>query len=102
MQIFSLRQQAIAAKPVPGRGLPKVMTSGASEAFSPNEIQESMRRFESADWGAVAPADAQSNQTRLADQGEQAFLMGVYHFRGKTLWIICDGAAVTALLPDEY
>jgi len=86
---------------MPGRGLPVVATRGALEKFEYNEIQQAMKKFFNADFGDICEEDLSSNMEALSFS-EQNWMMGEYVINGNKLWIICDGSAVTALLPDEY
>ena len=84
-----------------------VMTCGVSECLENNtigmlEINISMHRHQSGDWGEVSKQDKQSNDEALK-HGDR--LMSTYtSSKGVKFWIIteADRSVTTVLLPSEY
>ncbi len=78
-----------------------VMTPGAHETFTPDQIAEALRRHARGDWGDICKTDAQENELSLK---EGFRLMSVYTFDENKLWIITerDRSTTTVLLPEEY
>ena len=95
------RSETNSPRKEPGRGLPIVSTPGALNAFPQEFLRECIGRFKQSDFGDIGSEDLQSNLDNLA-YNEKGYMMGVYQTGSKTLWIICDGVAVTLLLPEEY
>lgn len=78
-----------------------VMTPGARDTFTPEQIAEAIRRHSRGDWGDICKSDANENELSLKAGNR---LMSVYTFGEDKLWVIteADRSSTTALLPDEY
>lgn len=82
-----------------------VATPGALETFTQEELQSSLVRHSSGDWGDLCATDKRENQRSLK---ENCRLMSAYKFETESnvreLWIITewDRSVTTFLLPDEY
>lgn len=88
------------------RNMHIVITTGASEQFSPNEINEALRRHFLQDWGDVVEEDKSANKRSFLEGG---MLLSSYVFRENKLWVITDAGwretlhqVTTVLLPEEY
>ena len=72
-----------------------------------SELLESIRRYQTGDWGDLCPEDVQLNAEALRTG---ARIMGAYTTKqGGKIWIITEAAddngrrsATTVLFPDEY
>ena len=81
-----------------------LITPGAEEAFTHEEIAKCMKRHSYGDWGDCCKEDKKTNDAALDPQAP-ARVISVYKFEdGRVLWIITEWgrSRTTALLPDEY
>ena len=81
-----------------------LVTCGAEEAFTHEEISKCMKRHSYGDWGNCCEEDKKTNDAAL-DPKNPGRVMSVYKFEdGRVLWIITewDRSRTTALLPEEY
>ena len=76
-----------------------VITPGASQLLSDENINEALRRHSNKDWGNVSDED---NETG-------GMLLSSYTFEGQEIWVITDYGwkdtdhkVTTILLPEEY
>jgi hypothetical protein len=79
-----------------------VITPGAAAVIDSLEVQNALRRHQSADWGTVCSDDWNANDESLT---EGARLLSSYvAANGVKFWIIseADRSATTVLLPEEY
>lgn len=78
-----------------------LITPGAQDAFSREEVLSAVSRHQRGDWGTLCKEDCQVNEEALKT-GERLF--SAYRYHAKKLWIIteADRSATTILLPDEY
>lgn len=78
-----------------------LITPGARNAFSEEEILLAISRHQRGDWGIVCEEDFQRNEKALK-AGE--WLRSAYRYHGVKLWIITKGdrSATTLLLANEY
>lgn len=78
-----------------------LITSGAQEAFSDQEVLLAISRHQRGDWGIVCMEDRLLNDKALQTGGR---LHSAYRYHGVKLWIITEGdrSATTILLPNEY
>ena len=80
------------------RGIAELITENPSAA---GEIQRSLIRHNSGDWGNLCDEDKQTNEEALA---EGFRVLSAYTVCGKKIWIITesDRKTTTILFPDEY
>ena len=81
-----------------------VVTMGADEAFTKEEIAKCMKRHSYGDWGDCCEEDKKTNDAAI-DPKAPGRVMSVYKFEdGRVLWVITewDRSRTTALLPEEY
>ncbi|MBR5184954.1 MAG: hypothetical protein IKW19_01525, partial [Akkermansia sp.] len=81
-----------------------LVTNGADEAFTKEEIAKCMKRHSYGDWGDCCEEDKKTNDAAL-DPKDPGRVMSVYKFEdGRVLWVITewDRSRTTALLPEEY
>ena len=91
---------------------PLFVTAGIAQAVHESagfasELLESIRRYQTGDWGDLCPEDVQLNAEALRTG---ARIMGAYTAKqGGKIWIITEAAddngrrsATTVLFPDEY
>lgn len=81
-----------------------VVTKGANEVFTHEEIDKCMKRHSYGDWGDCCVEDKKTNDAALAPK-DPARVISVYKFEdGRVLWVITewDRSRTTALLPEEY
>ena len=79
-----------------------VITPGALETLEPEDVQQSIMRHASCDWGDCCAEDVKENEFSLT---RSLRLLSVYRDRhGTKFWIIteADRTVTTILLPDEY
>ena len=78
-----------------------LITSGAQEAFSDQEVLLAISRHQRGDWGIVCREDRLLNDEALQTGGR---LHSAYRYHGVKLWIITEGdrSVTTILLPNEY
>lgn len=78
-----------------------LITPGAREAFSDEEILLAVSRHQRGDWGIMCREDCRLNDEALQTGGR---LHSAYRYHDVKLWIITEGdrSATTILLPDEY
>lgn len=79
-----------------------VMTQGASQSLSVEDVTAAVRRHVQGDWGEVDKADWRENDLSLK---EGFRILSVYTAKdGERFWIIteADRSATTVLLPSEY
>jgi len=79
-----------------------VITRGALDALSGEDVHACIARHASGDWGDVCPEDKQANDDALRVGSR---LLSAYHTEGgRKFWIIteADRSATTVLLPEEY
>lgn len=79
-----------------------VMTPGAADSLSPQEMSFALQRHLSTDWGELDADDKRANDHALQCGGR---LLSAYtSLRGELFWIIteADRSATTILLPHEY
>lgn len=84
-----------------------LMTPGADQEFSQQELGECLKRHHNCDWGDICEEDKGVNERSLKNGSR---LLSVYKFEdGRVLWIITEAkddqgkrACTTLLLPDEY
>ena len=79
-----------------------VITRGALDALTGEDVHASIARHASGDWGDLCPDDKQANDDALK---VGARLLSAYHTgSGQKFWIIteADRSATTVLLPEEY
>ena len=79
-----------------------VITRNALDTLSTEDVQRSLARHASGDWGDVDPHDRQANELALVD-GSRIF--SVYHARdGQKFWVIteADRSSTCVLLPEDY
>ena len=64
-----------------------------------NQVQNSVDKFYSNDWGLVSSEDCEINNST-----DNQYALGSYLIGHEKIWIIRehDGSAVTVLLPQEY
>lgn len=79
-----------------------VITRAAREALSDYDINASLSRHQSGDWGNVSEGDRKRNDRAVKD-GDRV-LSVYYSDNGERLWIITewDRSVTTVLLPDDY
>lgn len=79
-----------------------VITPGALQALSHQDVLVALTRHASADWGDVCEEDRQSNEQAL-QQGAR-LLSACHSTCGVKFWIITewDRSVTTVLLPEEY
>ena len=81
-----------------------VVTKGANEVFTHEEIAKCMKRHSYGDWGDCCVEDKKINDAALNPKNP-CRVISVYNFKdGRVLWIITewDRSVTTALLPGEY
>jgi len=81
-----------------------VVTHGANEVFSQEEIAKCMKRHSYGDWGDCCDEDKKINDAALNPKNP-CRVLSVYKFEdGRVLWLITewDRSVTTALLPSEY
>jgi hypothetical protein len=79
-----------------------LMTPGAQEALSPDEVLIFLKRHGQADWGDLCNEDKNTNNLALRHGGR---LFSVYHTSaGEKIYLITDEDYLhsTFLLPSEY
>lgn len=79
-----------------------LITPGALDALHPDDVQESLRRHASGDWGECKKDDRAENDFAI---DKHLRIMSVYEDRlGVRFWVIteADRSATTVLLPSEY
>lgn len=77
-------------------------TPRALASINPAEMQHSLRRHHSGDWGDLDPEDRAANELAL-EEGSRLF--SVYHTPDRVRYYIItewDRSATTVLLPEEY
>lgn len=79
-----------------------VMTRGALEELTADDILAGLKRHCVGDWGELDPSDKARNDQALADEGR---LVSRYRSPAGVLFYIiteCDRSFTTTLLPHEY
>lgn len=79
-----------------------VITAHAKSRLHPEDVNHSLARHSSGDWGEVCSDDHEENQLSLK---EGFRLLSVYHDRNRVkYWIIteADRSLTTVLLPEDY
>lgn len=83
-----------------------VITRGASQLLSDENINEALRRHSNKDWGNVSDEDKKTNDEAYEVGG---MLLSSYTFEGQKIWVITDYGwkdtdhkVTTILLPEEY
>lgn len=89
--------------PMPRFGLGQiVITPGALEAISHDEITSALTRHARGDWGLVDPEDWKENELSVR---EGFRLLSAYEtHQGRRFWVIteADRSSTCLLLPEEY
>lgn len=79
-----------------------VITDGATDELSSDDVLDSLRRHFEGDWGEVSVEDRVSNMLAV-HTGERVF--SAYRSEGGTrFWVITEheGSFTTIILPEEY
>ena len=78
-----------------------VITPGAKEALSDEDISFAISRHLRGDWGVLGKQDSQLNEDALENGGR---LFSAYEYHNAKVWIIteADRSTTTVRLPDEY
>ncbi len=79
-----------------------VITPNAMDTLQPEDVQSSLARHASCDWGDCCKEDAAENEFSL---DRHLRLFSVYHDRhGTKFWVITEAgrSATTVLLPEDY
>ena len=83
-----------------------VVTQGAHEKVSLDDMQIALLRHQKGDWGNVPPEDAElNNQAIQGEPDDQGRVLSSYKdSNGTKFWIITewDRSYTTILLPSEY
>ena len=78
-----------------------LITPNALNTLDTNDVQLTLHRHQSGDWGEVCLEDRAENEFSLT-RGLR--LLSVYRSEGTKFWIIteADRSATTVLLPEDY
>ncbi len=83
-----------------------VITRGASQLLSDENIKEILIRHSNKDWGNVSDEDKKTNDEAYETGG---MLLSSYAFEGQEIWVITDygwkdtdNKVTTILLPEDY
>ncbi|TWT44353.1 hypothetical protein RAS1_07670 [Phycisphaerae bacterium RAS1] len=79
-----------------------VITPAAQEALNADDVQTSLGRHASGDWGDTHPQDALANDVAMV-RGDR--LLSVFHDRARTaFWVVTEAnrSVTTVLLPEDY
>ena len=79
-----------------------VITDGAINELSADEVRECLLRHAEGDWGDLSPEDWELNDEALENEGR--LLSRYVSQNGQPFWIITewDRSVTTILLPEEY
>ncbi len=100
---MSTRRDAPTRRVVPKFALGQtVITAGAREALTHEDVLAALSRHVAGDWGEVDPEDWEANERDLREGGR---LVSVYRSsQGAKFYVITewDRSLTTVLLPEEY